>query len=771
MAMRRWLLGVGAALLSAAGTATAQNSRDVTFPGYLVIRVILDAGSSTAPGAGTSPLGGGDSGGDPDAGGLAGGFGIGGGPTGPMGGIGPMGGTGPMGGGRPGGPTVNEAKSIFVVAPFRQINFKPFFPDRRISKETNPVWAAMKTKYGTTYLYDDGSSIQLKPVPADVVNGTGFQTSLEFPVRDRFRRWSTNRKFEPIYEMTSDALALGMIDDAFNYANETVKLVDALKGEKDSKPSEKVAKFAEIWRSLSVKLDQPATGANDAEEWRARLSAAAVKTGKHYSIVYWGERQINPAELDRRLNSLERNFKAFYLWHALQGQTPAVPTKPFVCVLADRTTDMNPLRAKLDGLPIESDAFYSPSHDLLVLSPGRMDQLGASFSDLANASYKNGWSRDELLKGIPPTGGAKQSPQETARMMTLALVDKLLEEEMDHSAISREATRQLYLASGIIPRNVKLPTWLESGLASFLQHPKGPLFSQNDKGNSTMVAGLAFGYGAPNYVQHRHYKELDDKKQLNPAPQVLLKNVIMDRYFDAAKSGIDIDPPAPRPTTQAGGGNRGGGAGPGGGIGPMGPGGRGFGQGGPMGGFGPMGPGGGFGPMGPGGGIGPMGPGGGIGPMGPGGGGSPGETTYENLAINLRNSKEKLQAKADATSWALVYYLARSQQEGMKKFYAELNRMPRDMRLDEKVVLTTFCKSFNLMDRQKADQIDEEAFKHFAEMWVRSMRNVPVYGVEIAMAAVAGSGGQGGPMGPGGGAPPGRGTGGGAGGGGGRGGP
>ena len=80
-----------------------------------------------------------------------------------------------------------------------------------------------------------------------------------------------------------------------------------------------------------------------------------------------------------------------------------------------------------------------------------------------------------------------------------------------------------------------------------------------------------------------------------------------------------------------------------------------------------------------------------------------------------------------------------------KKFYAELNRMPRDMRLDEKVVLTTFCKCFNLMDRQKADTIDEAAFKNFAEMWVRSMRNVPVYGVDIAMSDAGSGGGADGP--------------------------
>ncbi len=706
--MYRWVLAISATLLAFL-PAKAQNSRDITAPGYILIRVILDGGGAATPAVGGYGDGGLGSEGSLGAGG----------PGAPgEGGLSPGGFGGVQG--APGAGKPNEVSSIYVVAPFRSINFKLFFTDKRFNPETNPSWAAMKTKYGTTYLYHDDTSIQIKPIPADPEKGTGFQASLESGIRDRYRRWSTNRKHDPIYELTVDALALGMIDEAFGYATETVKLVEVLKDDPNKKPSDKIQRFATIWKELSPKLDQDVPVTGSAEDWRSRLSAGAVKQGKHYSMVYWGERQINPLVLERRLNALERNFKAYYLWHALQGIEPALPTKKLVTVLADRVTDMGPLREKLDGLPIHSDAFYSPIHDLIVFSPERIDRLGAAFTDIARTSYKNGWSRDELIRGIPPTGGSKQPPQELARMMTIALVDKLLEEEMDHSTMSREATRQLYVASGIIPRNVQLPSWLESGLGSLLQHPKGPMFSKDSKNNTVMVAGLAHGYGAPNYIQHRRFREMDTKKELNPKPEVLLKNVLMDRYFQAAQIGIDIDPPPPAPPPTAGGSpTRGGG--------------------------GPVGPGGFGGPPGGRGGLTPGGPGAGAGPGGgsPGapeegssggfGGPSPMPTTFENVAANLRKSKEQIMQKADATSWALVYYLSRGQMAGLQKFYSELNRMPRDMRLNENVVLNLFCKCFNLMDRQKVNEIDEESFQKFAEMWVRSMRNVPIYGVEISM--------------------------------------
>ncbi|QEL18497.1 hypothetical protein [Limnoglobus roseus] len=713
--MRRWLLILGAALAASSPAAQAQSSKDVLTPGYLVIRVILDG-----VGAPLDPMGGGP--GAPPVPMGSSGEGSSGGP-----GFGPPGGPpgfGPMG---PGGRSAETAKSIFVVAPYRSITFKPLYPNKAVNAQTNPgSLAAVRTKYGTTYLYQDNTSIQVQPI-REPSRGQ-LQTSLETPIHESHKRWSNNRTFEPIYQMTIDALALGMIDDAFNYANEVMKLVEVLK---DKTPSQKILDFTKAWKAVSDKIEKDATPSPEGEEWRSRLSAGSVKNSKHYSLVYWGERQINPAELDRRLAALEKNFKAFYLWHALQGIALTVPDKTLMVVLADRAADVYPLRTKLDGLAIQSDAFYSPTNNLVVLSPERLDNLGAAFADLARSSYKNGWSREELLKGVPATGGQRQPPLEITRMMTLALVDRLLEEEMDGSAMSREATRQLYVASGVLPQNVQLPNWLESGLGSLMQHPKGPLFTHDDKGGHTaMVAGLAHGYGSPNYILHREYKQLEAKHELNPKPEVLLRNILTDRYFEAVRAGADVDPPPVRPKADT--------SVPVGGS----PGGR------P--GFGPPG-------SGPPGSQPPPGSEGSSGPGGPGAPGIPGGTiTMENEVGNKRMLREKLQMKAEVTSWALMYHLTHDRLLGMQKFYAEIRRMPRDMRLDENFVLMTFCKCFNLMDRQKPNEIDQLAFKDFAEKWVRSMRIVPPYGLDVPIEEHhqqngGGFGGPGGPGGPGGG--------------------
>ena len=328
--------------------------------------------------------------------------------------------------------------------------------------------------------------------------------------------------------------------------------------------------------------------------------------------------------------------------------------------------------------------------------------------------------------------------------MTLALVDKYLEEEADHAAISREGCRQLFVSSGVLARNVILPRWLDSGTSSFFEKPKGPVFSRTQSqgggpggggGGVVMTVGLAAGYGSANYVLHRQFRDLLQRRELHPNPEQALRNVLSDRYFEAVKDGLDADP-APRGQQNQQGGTP---MGPGGGFGP------------PRG--GPIGPGqpGGQPPPGPQppGRTPPGGPGEGAGigatPGGPGGGPPGGSDQPPTDPITTRRkSRDKLQVKADSTAWALVFYLSRTRTQGLHNFYAEMRRMPRDMELDDKAVLMTFCRCFNLTTPDKT-AVDEAAFKQFAVSWLDYMKNVPSYGQDIPIDASSldpASGGQ-----------------------------
>ncbi|MGL6096568.1 MAG: hypothetical protein ACRC7O_12325, partial [Fimbriiglobus sp.] len=312
--------------------------------------------------------------------------------------------------------------------------------------------------------------------------------------------------------------------------------------------------------------------------------------------------------------------------------------------------------------------------------------------------FQAGWNRDDLLRGkTPPLGGkADVKIEDIARMMTLALVDRKLEDEADHAAVSREGTRQLYATSGVLAANVQLPAWIENGAVNLLTKPKGPYSPPTPPGAvptpaSTITLGLIPGYGAPNYFFAKRFRDAVQKKEFNPDPAAVLANVLLDRYFEAARSGIDADPPpvaagagelavtapaADQCTL-------------------------------------PVGPGTPFGPPG----FGPA-----PSPAGP----LPAEVIAAQMALT-----DRLTTKAQATSWALLYYVMKTRPAQLYRFYYDLNKLPRDMRIERAEILQLFAKNFDLLAAN--GEIDEKAFAGFAGRWLQYMNSVRQTGVDIPL--------------------------------------
>lgn len=732
--------------------------------GYLVIRVKL-SGADGASGTGSGPTMPGAGGGPGYPGGSPMPGGLGGGPM-PPGGFGPMppGGAGfmPPGGGSPGPTAANADRSVFAVVPVKAVYSAVVYTGKPLTRN-NPkhIWATHE--YGKSLLFDDGSDVQVYSIPGTV----------EQDIKKKHADWAKDRKLDVLLDIIGYALATDHVDLAVAYSSELEKLYDP---QKSAGP--RVAQFVKAYQDIKAKLEEGLPSAPDAVEWQKRLKAVGIAEDKHYALLHWGEQSVAAETVNRRLTQLERNLKAFYLWHAVQGKALKFPDKKLIVVLANRPTDIDELRPKLDGAPVVSDAFYSPAHNLVVMSPVRLDDAGKSFTEIAKAKYQDGWNRDELLKGKAPVVKGENF-SDLYRTMTYALVDRVLEEEATHAAITREASRQLYSTLGILPQHVILPKWIDNGISNLLYKPKDAGVVKVAGGKNGMAIGLWAGYGSPNYVLLREWRELWAKKELNAPPKELLHNVLTDRYFDATRTGIDPDP---APTAPAPGGNGGFAPPVGGGAAPPPP---------PAGGGGAVPPGGNSrhapgaagrgnpdaqGPLPPGAMPrpgGPMGPGGSGypgGPMGPGGAGYPGSGIpgggfgVIDSGPDKATIKAKLEMKAQVTSWALIYFLAKTNTPALHKFFADLDKLPRDMRIDGKVVVELFARNFNLMNADLT-AVDEDAFQTFAESWVRFMNGVPPSWYPLALSATSAEnlgqggtplpgapGGMGGPpMGPGGG--------------------
>ncbi len=694
--MKRWPMAA-AGMLLAASIAVAQPVAPSN-TGYLVIRVKLSPTDGVAAPGGVKPPGG-----------IPGGFA-------PPGGILPGGFAPP--GGQPGGtaPATDE-RSVFAVIPIKSVTKGAVYAGKTVNLQTNPrhVWA--NHEYGKTLLFDDGTNVQVFSIPG----------TIEQEVKKLHTAWAKDRTLDGLLDIIAYALSVDHVDLAVTYANEFEKQFDASKSEKP-----RLVAFAKAYAEIKGKLEENLPAA-DAEGWRKRLKASAVAEDKHYALIHWGEQSVSAETINKRLTQLERNFKAFYLWHAIRGTALPFPDKRLVVVLANRPSDIDDLRPKLDGLPVVSDGFYSPAHNIVVLSPTRLDEAGKTFAEIAKAKYQDGWNREELLKGKAPIVKSGDF-SELYRTMTYALVDRALEEEATHAAITREANRQLYSTLGILPQHVILPKWIDQGVSNLLHKPKDAGLVKLAGGKNGMAAGLMAGYGSANYVLLREWRDLWAKKELSAPPKDILTNVLTDRYFDAIRTGIDPDP---APVASAPGGN--GGFAPPAGFAPMAPGGppgkpNPDAQAPPPGGF-PKPPGGGF-PMGPGGF--PMGPGGQ--PGFPGGqpgfpGGNPGGTI--DSGPDKAAIKAKIELKSQVTSWALIHYLTKTSGPALNKFYADLDKLPRDMRLDSKVVVDLFALNFNLMNTDRS-AIDEPAYKSFAENWITFMNEVPASWYPLPLRATSG---------------------------------
>jgi Protein of unknown function (DUF1570) len=70
--------------------------------------------------------------------------------------------------------------------------------------------------------------------------------------------------------------------------------------------------------------------------------------------------------------------------------------------------------------------------------------------------------------------------------------------------------------------------------------------------------------------------------------------------------------------------------------------------------------------------------------------------------------------KGETASWSLAYYLATQRTEGLHRYFQELSKMPRDMELDDDVLLECFCRAFNCMVNGK---IDEKELARIAVGW------------------------------------------------------
>ncbi len=80
-----------------------------------------------------------------------------------------------------------------------------------------------------------------------------------------------------------------------------------------------------------------------------------------------------------------------------------------------------------------------------------------------------------------------------------------------------------------------------------------------------------------------------------------------------------------------------------------------------------------------------------------------------------RTLRETALRKARTAAWSLTYFLAQDKRDGLRRYFAELSKMPRDIELDETVLLECFARSFGCVNAN--NEVDKDKLKALAGSW------------------------------------------------------
>ena len=94
---------------------------------------------------------------------------------------------------------------------------------------------------------------------------------------------------------------------------------------------------------------------------------------------------------------------------------------------------------------------------------------------------------------------------------------------------------------------------------------------------------------------------------------------------------------------------------------------------------------------------------------------------FRDLPPNVKGDDAALR-KARTAAWSLTYYLTQKHLDGLRRYFAELSKMPRDIELDDTVLLNCFARSFGCVDGN--NKVDDGKLTTLARSWYAYWENV-----------------------------------------------
>ncbi len=300
--------------------------------------------------------------------------------------------------------------------------------------------------------------------------------------------------------------------------------------------SDKDSPVLAAFNQIQADLDKPVKDPADLHlqgYTSATLKDAKGQDAKGHYVLFYSVSNTDQAPVQDQLARLEDALHTFYYWFALKNpdlvlhRTVHVPEERLPALLALENNEFKSKRDSFSTPPVVGDGFFARRENLSVFCAQPQDPAYDMLAEKSSWVWQdNAWDRYEILSGRDnvgyPKGNGNVKPYERAYVGTLALLLKAIEDDSARAGVTHDATRQLLFASGLLPRGVTVPEWVQFGMGGFFETPPhSPWPSPADK--SCLYLPI-------------YRDEMSDKgKKFEGSPFKTMKKIVTDGYFRELK--------------------------------------------------------------------------------------------------------------------------------------------------------------------------------------------------------------------------------------------
>ncbi len=225
-----------------------------------------------------------------------------------------------------------------------------------------------------------------------------------------------------------------------------------------------------------------------------------------------------------RLRLLEAVYESFLLRFYANGVDLEIPQERLKVVLFNDHRDFLDFAEALSPDLHNAAGFWDGSTNTAVFFDHGTSDVFKALQSLAEGLQRikeRGVKMRPSARPVYKLGNRIFPLKDLARMAdTISLLIEIERENNDISVVSHEATHQLAANTGLLPRQVLVPTWAHEGLATYFEAPKEAAWS---------------GIGAVNEERLDWYRQLERQLEQHRI-RAAIEWTVTDRFFDSTTS-------------------------------------------------------------------------------------------------------------------------------------------------------------------------------------------------------------------------------------------